>query len=185
MTKRFLLSLLEIVEFAIITVGAVYAFRTLVVQPFLVSGESMARNFSHGDYLLVDQITYRFREPERGEVVVFKYPNDESTYFIKRIIALPGERVRVANGQIYIHQSGSDSGTLLKEEYLPSGTVTSGSVDTVLKTGEYFVLGDNRSYSFDSRSWGILPERDIVGIARIRLYPFTSMKAFAAPQYNQ
>src|SRR3990167_8771458 len=98
--RQFFVSVLEVLEVALIAIAAVFFIRNFLVQPFLVSGSSMIPNFHDGDYLLVDELTYRFRTPERGEVAVFRYPNDESTYFIKRIIGLPNERIKIANGQV-------------------------------------------------------------------------------------
>lgn len=182
--RTFFSSVLEIVEIAFIAIAAVFLIRTFLVQPFLVSGASMAPNFADGDYLLVDQLTYRMREPQRGEVAVFHSPGDESTYFIKRIIGLPGERVRVDNGEVTVTNKDNPNGLLLDETYLPSGTLTTGSADLVLGDGEYFVLGDNRSYSFDSRSWGKLPKYEIVGLVRMRLWPPTNATVFASPKFD-
>ena len=185
--RRFLVSLLEVVEVAVVALGAVFLIRSFLVQPFLVSGASMAPNFLNGDYLLVDQLTYYFREPGRGEVVVFRYPNDKSTYFIKRIIGLPGDRVEIENGKVRLYDSGHPDGTVLKEVYLPSRSLTAtrpgGQTEFTLEEGEYLVLGDNRSFSFDSRDWGILPGTDIVGLVRLRLWPLNGFTVFAAPSY--
>jgi signal peptidase I len=181
--RRFFLSILEIFEIALVALGAVFLIRSFLVQPFLVSGSSMSPNFSNGDYLLIDELTYRFRVPERGEVLVFKYPNDESTYFIKRVIGLPGERVEIKSGKVTVFSKDYPDGLVLKEDYLPKLVITSGDETVQLKSSEYLMLGDNRSYSFDSRSWGPLQAKDIVGVVRLRLWPFTAIEAFAAPQY--
>ncbi len=181
--KKLFVSLLEIAEIAIIALGAVFVVRSFLIQPFLVSGSSMAPNFSNGDYVLIDELTYRMREPVRGEVVVFKYPKDESTYFIKRVIGLSGERVVVSNGVVKIYNAENKDGLILGEEYLPDGLSTSGSSDTQLGEEEYFVMGDNRQFSYDSRVWGKVPKKDIIGIARLRLWPPSGLTVFAAPQY--
>lgn len=181
--RKFLASLLEVAEIAIIALGAVFVVRQFLIQPFLVSGASMSPNFASGDYLMIDELTYRIRLPDRGEVVVFRYPNDPSTFFIKRIIGLPGERVTVSDGKIVIYNGENKGGFLLKESYLPANLSTQGSVDVTISSGEYFVMGDNRPYSFDSRSWGKLPAKDIIGIARIRLWPVSGLEILSAPQY--
>lgn len=180
--RSFLASLLEVFEVALITIGAVFIIRSFIIQPFLVSGGSMEHTFENGDYLLVDQLTYRFREPERGEVVVFK--NADGTYFIKRIIGLPGERVSVTDGVVSITNDEHPKGVALDELYLSSGVTTTGSADTTLGPDEYFVMGDNRPYSYDSRSWGSLKSDAIIGIARVRLWPVADIHAFAAPTYQ-
>lgn len=182
--KKFLYSFFEVLEVALIAVISVFLVRTFLVQPFLVSGESMSPNFSNGDYLLVDELTYHFRAPERGEVAVFKYPGgDGETYFIKRIIGLPGETVKIDSGKVYIINESNPDGFLLDEKYLSDRTATMGNAEFKVQPGKYFVLGDNRSYSFDSRSWGLLERSEIVGLARLRLWPIVNMRAFAAPQY--
>ena len=181
--RRFLAALFEVFEIALVAIGTVFLIRGFLVQPFLVSGSSMVPNFSNGDYLLIDELSYRFRSPGRGEVVVFHYPKDESTYFIKRIIGLPGERVALKNNQITIFNTERPDGFVLEEKYLPPGVTTSGNVEFGLKEGEYLVFGDNRSYSFDSRTWGPLRRSEIVGLARLRLWPLDNLRAFAAPQY--
>ncbi len=182
--RQFFSSLLEVLEITIVAVGAVFLIRSFLIQPFLVSGSSMVPNFSDGDYLLVDQVTYQFRPPQRGEVVVFRSPGDKSTYFIKRIIGLPGEGVRIGNGKVEISSAPEKASYVLDENYLPPTISTGGNNQFVLKKGEYFVLGDNRSYSFDSRSWGPLNYKDIVGVVRLRLWPLTELTAFAAPAYR-
>jgi len=181
--RKFLFSVMEVAEVALVTIGTVFLVRYFLVQPFLVSGSSMVPNFHNGDYLLVDELTYRFREPIRGEVAVFHYPNNETTYFIKRIIGLPGDRIVVKEGVVYVYNKENPDGFRLDEKYLPSSTKTVGSDDVTLGEGEYFVLGDNRQYSFDSRNWGVLKKDEIVGVARLRLWPISSAQAFSAPQY--
>jgi len=163
----------------LIAVVTVFLIRTFLIQPFLVSGASMEPNFGSGNYLIIDELTYRLREPERGEVVVFKYPNNPSTYYIKRIVGLPGEKVEIKEGSVYIFNSEHPDGLRLEEEYLPFNVNTSGSVSTSLSDSEYFVLGDNRSYSFDSRSWGSLQKKYIIGLARLRLLPINQVQAFS------
>lgn len=181
--KVFLYSLWEIFETILVAVIAVLIIRHFLIQPFLVSGASMEPNFSSGDYLLIDEITYRFRQPERGEVIVFHYPGNESTYYIKRIIGLPGEELIMENGKIIIFNHDYPSGLTLEEGYLLILGETGGKTEIVLGGNEYFVLGDNRNYSFDSRSWGNLQRNEIVGLVRLRLWPFNKVMAVEKPAY--
>jgi signal peptidase I len=192
--RKFLASVLEVAEVIVIAVAAVFIIRTFLVQPFLVSGASMSPNFSNGDYVLVDEMTYRLRAPERGEVVVFHDPQDYGTYFIKRVIGLPNETVKITNNAVTVSGAANPNGLTLNESYLPSGTVTSlnncdggtaaGGVCTYnLSSSTYLLFGDNRPFSFDSRSWGPLPVKNIVGLVRLRLWPPTEITAFAAPKY--
>lgn len=180
--RKFFLSFIELFETAAVAVIAVVLLRTFVVQPFLVSGSSMEPNFNNGNYLLIDELTYHFRQPARGEVVVFKYPNDPSAYFIKRVIGLPEEKVSIKDGRIDI--IGPDQKKIeLKESYLPPLQKNAGDFETVLGQREYLVLGDNRNYSFDSRNWGPLDASLIVGLARFRLWPVNKVMAFNTPFY--
>ena len=185
--RKLFLSFLEVVEVAVVAFGAVFLIRTFLVQPFLVSGASMSPNFSNGDYLLVDQLSYGFRSPARGEVIVFRFPKDESTYFIKRIIGLPGEKVVIRNSKAIVFNSENPDGIVLDEKYLPSNVLTTSRsqnpTEFNLGPEEYFVMGDNRSYSYDSRDWGVLKKNEIVGLARLRLWPPMGLTVFAAPQY--
>lgn len=181
--KQFWLSVREIGEVVVISLFTVFIIRTYLMQPFLVSGASMEPSFQNGNYLLIDELSYRFREPMRGEVVVFRYPGDEKTFYIKRMIGLPGERVVVRDGIVYIYNSENLKGLTLDERYIPDDVKTTGNVDTTLGAGEYFVMGDNRYYSFDSRNWGSVSREEIVGLARLRLLPIKEAQAFEAPQY--
>lgn len=180
--KKFLFSFWEILEVGLIALVSVFVVRTFLVQPFLVSGASMEPTFASGDYLLIDEISYRFREPERGEVIVFRYPGNENAFYIKRIIGLPGERLVFEDGGIKVFNEDHKDGLLLHEYYLPEGLKTAGS-EIVLGANEYFVLGDNRYFSFDSRSWGSLDKKEIIGLVRLRLWPLNKVSAMERPSY--
>lgn len=181
--KSFLYAIWEIIEVAIIAIAAVLIIRYFLVQPFLVSGASMEPNFHSGDYLLIDEVSYRFREPQRGEVVVFHYPNNKNIYYIKRIIGLPGEEVEIKNGKIKIYNSENSKGFILDENYLFNNLGDSKIEKTLIGGEKYYVLGDNRNFSFDSRSWGPLKKSEIVGLVRLRLWPLNQVMAFERPVY--
>lgn len=161
-----LLAVWEFLEVAAIAIIIACAFKFLA-QPFLVQGASMEPNFDDGDFLLVDEISYRFKEPERGDVIVFHAPTEEKQYYIKRIIGLPGETIVVEDGEVFIN------GVNLEEEYLPQGmsTRTLQQNEFTLGANQFFVLGDNRIMSFDSRNWGPLDREEIVGVVQLRLWP--------------
>jgi len=177
--RRFWSSLWEIVEVVLIAVITVFIIRNYLAQPFLVSGASMEPNFSHGNYLLVDELTYRFREPARGDVVVFRSPQDPKTFFIKRIIGLPSEQVVITDGKVRLFNEVGDE-IKLDEVYLTQG-ITPGNVHINLGPAEFLVLGDNRNNSFDSRNWGPLAEDRIIGVVRIRLFPFDKIGIISHP----
>lgn len=182
--RRFFASFWEVAEVVLIAFIAVYAIRTFIAQPFLVSGESMEPTYKDGEYLLIDELTYRFREPERGEVVVFRYPGNETSFFIKRIIGLPGERLTLSDDQITItNPTASSSQITLVEPYLPKLTRTFSEKTVTLAQNEYFVMGDNRGNSFDSRNWGPLSADHIKGIVRLRIFPFSRFQTITTPVY--
>lgn len=174
------LFLLEIFEAILLGVLIIVPIRWFIFQPFFVRGDSMYPNFSTGDYLIVDELSFRFREPKRGEVVVFRTPFDPRTYYIKRIIGLPGETVKIARGKVSFMNKEYPGGKPLDEEYLV-GVETPGDLTVSLKETEYFMLGDNRTSSFDSRRWGAVPDDHIVGRVWIRLWPINSFAVFASP----
>lgn len=163
-------SFLEIARFALIALIIVLPVRWFVAQPFIVSGASMEETFHDREYLIVDQISYRFNEPARGDVIIFKYPNDPSKYFIKRIIAVPGDTISLNGSLVKIQNESNPEGFELKEPYAQLGS-GSKAQSVTLGTDEYFVMGDNRDHSSDSRVWGVLTREEIVGRAAVRLLP--------------
>lgn len=179
--KNVLAFVWEIAKIVIIALVIVIPIRYFIFQPFFVRGQSMEPNFHNGDYLIIDEISYRFDDPKRGDVVVFKYPKDPSQRYIKRIIGLPGETIEIENGQIMIIKQGETQ--VLDESTYLSGVQTSGEVETKLDENEYFVLGDNRAASSDSRRWGILPEENIVGKVFLRAWPVSAFAKVEAPAY--
>ncbi len=179
--KKYFFALWEFLKIVIIAAIIVLPIRYFLFQPFIVKGDSMVPNFHSGDYLIVDEISYRFSKPGRGDVIVLKFPLDPSQRFIKRIIGLPGEDIDIEQGKIKISKDGKDF--YLKENYLPDSLATEGDIKINLKNDQYFVLGDNRQFSYDSRRWGVLPANDIIGRAVFRVLPISSMSYIAEPNY--
>ncbi len=170
-------ALFEILQFSVIALIIVLPIRFFVAQPFLVSGESMETTFSTDQYLIVDQLTYHLEEPKRGDVIIFRYPKEPSKFFIKRIIGMPGDTVTIEGSTVTITNPTYPNGKTLTEPYIhsmkPGVTITE-----TLGTEEYFVMGDNRDKSSDSRSWGVLQRDKIVGRAFLRLFPVSKIGAF-------
>lgn len=167
MTK-FFENLFDLVKTVVAVLLAVFLLRAFVFQPFVVEGASMEPNFQDGEYLVVERISYLFRDPRRGDVVVFRFPSNPSLNYIKRIVGLPGEEIDIENGTVLVNKKASN------EPYiLPGSTFLSGfeQEEWSLKAREYFVLGDNRSHSSDSREWGVVPRVNIVGRAFFVVYP--------------
>jgi signal peptidase I len=153
-----------------------------VMQPFIVSGSSMFPTFKDGQYLIIDELSYHFREPARGDVIVFKPPMNLKTYYIKRIIGLPGETVIINGANIIIKNEVHPEGFILTQPYIE--TPSDDKVEKTLGPDEYYVLGDNRTASSDSRYWGTLPRKDITGRAFLRLFPFTQV-SYLPGEYHQ
>lgn len=153
--------------------------RAYIAKPFIVKGSSMDPTFETWDYLIIDEATYNFiQKPKRGEVIVFRAPTLKKTYFIKRIIGLPGETVQIENGKVIIFNDKFKEGYALDEPYIAPNNKSFKNMTVKLDKDEYFVMGDNRAGSYDSRSWGPLKENKIVGRTLIRLYPFNLIKLF-------
>ncbi len=169
--KSIIKELLSWLLFIIIVVAASWAVVTFVGQRTQVSGSSMETTLSDGDQLIVDKISYRFRDPKRYEIVVFPYKYEANTYYIKRIIGLPGETIQIANGCVYIN------GQRLDEDYGNELMENAGLAEEPVTLGadEYFVLGDNRNNSQDSRAAnvGVIHRDELLGRAWVRIWPFS------------
>ncbi|MFA5020471.1 MAG: signal peptidase I [Patescibacteria group bacterium] len=172
----------EMVRVAIISLVIILPVRYFLIQPFYVKGASMEPNFYDHEYLIIDEISYRFNQPARGDIVVFKYPKDPKQYFIKRVIGLPGEKIKIQDNNIYVN------GAKLNETYLPEAVETilplRGYGDVALAADEYFLLGDNRNQSLDSRIFGPVKRDLIVGRTWIRGWPFGRITVFNTPEYK-
>ena len=165
-------ALKEILTLAVLAVLIVVPIRMFIAQPFVVEGESMYPTFKNGDYLIIDELSYHFSDPTRGDVVVFRYPKNPVIFYIKRVIALPGETVRIERGIATITTVSGETLTL-SEPYVVTEDATY-TLTTTLGPDEYFVMGDNRPKSSDSRVWGALPEKDIIGRAYVRIFPIAN-----------
>jgi len=180
--KAFFSYIWEILKIVVIALIIVVPIRYFVFQPFFVRGESMEPNFQDGNYLIIDEISYRIQYPERGDVIVFIPPNDSSQKYIKRIIGLPNETVEIKNGKVKVlNENGWQS--LDESKYLP-GVLTNKEDVLKLGTDEYYVLGDNRSSSADSRVFGAVARKNIIGKVAFRILPINEVSAFTSPEYT-
>lgn len=180
----------EVIKVFFWALAIIVPIRMFLFQPFFVQGASMETNFHDGDYLIINEFGYKktdvfdkdglphlftvdtFKELKRGDVVVFRYPKDPKQFFIKRVIGLPGEQVKVEGGRVIIFNNENPEGKVLDERsYLRKDLMTNGAVTVALNSNEYFVLGDNRQFSHDSRAWGPLPKEDVIGKVLIRAWP--------------
>jgi signal peptidase I len=180
----------EIVKMVFWVVIIIVPIRVFLIQPFFVQGASMEPNFEDKQYLIVNELGYKttdlgnffslkpFKELKRGDVVVFRYPKNPSIFYIKRIVGLPGERIQISGGVVKISNSENPNGFVLDESgYLSPSVETTGEINTNLGE-EYFVMGDNRQYSSDSRSWGSVPENDVMGKVVLRAWPVNKAKLY-------
>ncbi len=181
----------EVVKIFAFAAVIIIPIRLFLFQPFLVQGASMMPNFHEGDYVIVNEVGYKnvhlgnlqlrapSREFHRGDPIVFRFPNSPKTFFIKRVIGLPGERVVVRSGTVIIYNDTHPDGFILDEKYLPNGgIITDDRVDYTIGTDEYFVMGDNRNHSYDSRRWGPLKKKYVMGKVLVRIWPLTTFTFF-------
>lgn len=182
-TKRFLLGFFDLFKTVILIVALTYAIRFFVIQPFIVEGQSMEPSFHNNDYLITEKITLRMRQIERGEIIIFHPPENPAINYIKRVVGLPGDTINIRDGKVMINSKQ------LIEPYLSSDGETTApntqGFSATLKEGEYFVMGDNRNHSRDSRELGPIPTQNIVSRVWFRLLPITAVRAFATVPYGQ
>lgn len=170
----------DLVQYAALALLIVVPFRIFVAQPYVVSGSSMDPTFHDADYLIVDQLSKRFEDPQRGSVVIIRYPKDSSKFFIKRLIGFPGEAVEIRNGIVSVRPNDSAESVELKENYVVYKKDENFSIK--LGENEYFVMGDNRAGSSDSRAWGPLPKEYIIGQPILRLLPLAKIEIWPGRQ---
>lgn len=168
----------DVIETIVVAAAIFVVVYLFLLQPHQVKGASMEPNFHDNEYILTDKISYRFGEPKRGDVIIFKSPTNTDLDFIKRVIALPGEKIEIKDGKIVIYNKENPNGITLNENY-QTVQPTSLDRDGFLKEGtavevqadSYIVLGDNRLQSYDSRAWGAVPKKNIIGKAWVRYWP--------------
>lgn len=174
----------ELIQMLAVSLAIIIPVRYFLLQPFYVKGASMEPNFYDHEYLIIDEIGYRFHQPARGDIVVFRYPKDLKQFFIKRVIGLPGETVEIAGGQVRIYNDQHPNGVILDESAYLEQVLTTSMQTVTLKAGEYYLLGDNRPASLDSRIFGPVERSMIVGRVWLRGYPIDRWKHFETPAYG-
>ena len=176
---QFILSFLETVVVALVISIVLYIF---IMTPHEVIGNSMHPTYKNGEYLMANKVTYRFSEPKRGDVIIFKYSNTQD--FIKRIIGLPGDTVLLKDGQLFINDQLLDESDYLSDSiYTNGGDFLREGESKTIPEGEYFVCGDNRPHSSDSRTFGPISEDDIKGKAWVVYFPFTEFRIVQHQEY--
>lgn len=190
-TVGFFAFLLDLVKTFLVVMLIAFAIRYFVIQPFVVDGDSMVPSFVNNEYLIAEKISYDFKAPNRGDVVIFRYPKNPSIIYIKRVIGLPGETVNIKDNKVMVGKSSDGPFEQINEDYLSSGTKTSIYSNEInkedfkltLKADEFFVLGDNREHSSDSREWGVLPKANIIGKVWLTVTPVERFKLWGKQNY--
>lgn len=174
---------LSVIQKIALVIIVAFIIRSFIIQPFIIEGRSMEPSYHNNQFILIDKISYRLHKPNKGDVVVFQNPKNPSIYFIKRIIGLPGDDVKIEGGNVYINNQ------IISEPYLAPGQKTTvdsleNKYDVIVPGNEYFVMGDNRDESSDSREWNFLPKMNIVGKLWVVVYPigFIQNSSYAAPK---
>ncbi len=170
--------IVETIKFIVLALVIVLPIRLWIAQPFVVSGASMDPTFGNGQYLIVDELSYRFQNPDRGDVIVFEPPIDPERYYIKRIIGLPGETIEIRDNSVIIKNNEYPEGFVLSEPFVYAGNEKVDNLSLTLKKDQYFVMGDNRKASSDSRVWGPITKKAIVGKPAARLFPIETISVY-------
>jgi len=174
-TKDFLYFLWDLIKTGVVVFLIAFSIRHFLIQPFIVDGGSMLPTLIDDEYLLAEKLSYLMGEPKRGDIIIFKYPKNPTNNYIKRVIGLPGETVEIDDNKVTIRTHKDATGEILDETYLPSNTQTLSpdqkKITLTLDDGEYFVMGDNREHSSDSREWGVMPEENIIARAWLTIKP--------------
>ena len=175
--KKLIANIWDIGKLALIALLIVMPIRIFIFQPFVVNGQSMEPNYHSSDYLIIDEISYRFNAPQRGDVVVFKYPKNPNFKYIKRIIGLPGDRIKISAGDVYLNGQKLDQTSFLSSDVKTNGGAFLGEGDeVVVPEDNYFAMGDNRPFSSDSREWGFVPKNAVIGKSFIVYWPLNRLR---------
>lgn len=176
----------EAIKTTALIVVVAFLIRHFLIQPFIVEGESMEPNFHDGEYILIEKVSAYFHDYKRGDVVVFKFPGNTKLNFIKRVIGLPGEKIEIKDGEVTIYNQNYPKGKKLEEDYLAASKKQKTNIKIVeeMDDNQYFVMGDNRNESSDSREWGVLDENYITGRAFVAIYPPGAFGLIKNPDYS-
>lgn len=184
MFKRLGTFFLDVFEVIVFAIGIFFFIYLLVMRPHKIDGQSMMPNFPNNEYLLTEKVTYYTRNPERGDVVVFTPPVSNLDEYIKRVIGLPGEKIMIKNGRVYINYQLINEPYLDSNLYTSAGTFLKEGEEYLIPEGEYIVLGDNRANSSDSRYWGPITKKSMSGRAWVIYWPANLAGSVQKPNYN-
>lgn len=177
------IKIIEFIQTAVVFAAIGTTIYLFIAQPHKVSGSSMFPTLHTGDYIITNKVNYRLNDPKRGEIIVFKNPREESQDFIKRIIGLPGDKVRVEKGHIFVNDVQLNESYLISSVITLPGSFLKEDSDEIVSKDHYIVIGDNRLASSDSREWGFISREEIIGQAFFRYWPLISIGLIKSAQY--
>lgn len=182
--KRAVGALFDFLQGIVVILAIMVMIYLFIMSPQEINGASMEPNFHNGEYILTNKIEYKLHDPKRGDVVIFKSPRNKDIDYIKRIIGEPGDRIMLKGGSYYINGTKLDELYLTPGTYIGAGNFLREGSEIIVPEGRYFVSGDNRGHSSDSREFGPIPKEDFIGKAFFRYWPFSEAGAIAAPSYS-
>ncbi len=182
--KRIVAAIFDFLQSIVVVMAVMVMLYLFIISPQEINGQSMDPFFHNGEYILTNKVIYKFRDPQRGDIVIFKSPKNKEIDYIKRIIGLPGERVRLHENAFYVNDQ------IVEEPYIPTDTPIYGGsflqedMEIIVPEGKYFVVGDNRPHSADSREFGPIGKEDFIGMAFLRYWPFARAEILPHPTYS-
>lgn len=169
--KKIIAAIFDFLQSIVVVMAIMVMVYLFIMSPQEISGQSMYPTFENGEYILTNKIEYKLHEPQRGDVIVFKSPRNKDIDYIKRIIALPGDTLSLQEGKYYLNGKKLAENFLSPDLYTFAGSYLQENIEVTIPSGTYFVSGDNRPHSLDSREFGPIPKEDIIGKALIRYWP--------------
>jgi len=182
--KRAIAAIFDFLQSVVVVMAVMVMIYLFIMSPQEISGQSMDPNFHNGEYILTNKIEYKIGDPKRGDIVIFKSPRNKEIDYIKRVIGLPGETIRLSNSTFFINGKKLDEPYLAPTVYTFGGSYLAENTDIVVPPGKYFVSGDNRPHSSDSREFGPIAKEDFIGKALLRYWPFSRLGLITRPDYS-
>lgn len=182
--RRGIAAIFDFLQGIVVILAVLVMIYLFVMSPQEINGASMEPNFHNGEYILTNKVLYKLREPERGDVVIFKSPKNKDVDYIKRVIGLPGDTVGLKGNALYVNDQRVEEPYLTPDIAIFGGSYLQEGQEIVVPPGRYFVAGDNRPHSSDSREFGPVPKEDFIGVAFLRYWPFSRFGVLTQPTYD-
>ncbi len=182
--KRAVAAFFDFLQGIVVILAILVMVYLFIMSPQEINGASMEPNFHNGEFILTNKVLYKFRDPIRGDVIIFKSPKNKEVDYIKRIIGLPGDTVKLQNNSFYVNGQKVDEPYLSPDSTIFGGSFLRENEEITVPPGQYFLAGDNRPHSSDSREFGTIAKEDFIGTAIFRYFPFSQMGVLPHPTYN-